>query len=196
MKKIKAFFDKLNKDLITGVVYLAAAMILFFLPGTMLHTVIKVTGALVILTAVLRFLLAIGGKVLLPTTVINSVLLLALGIVMLAMPGGMLRLIFSAIGVYLLVSTVGQVLQLLAVPSEARRLFWWIDVILAVLAFALGIWLLLSPAEAERVTEIIAGVSLAVKAIELICRAFSGGRKNAPDPDGIEAEFVDKSHEL
>ena len=41
-----------------------------------------------------------------------------------------------------------------------------------------------------------AGVSLAVKAIELICRAFSGRRRKAPDPDGIEAEFVDKSHEL
>lgn len=196
MNKINEFFDKLNKDLLMGAVYLAAALILFLMPGAMLHTAVKVVGALIAVTAVFRLILAFCRKTMLVFSVINAVLLMVLGIIMLTMPGGMLRLIFSAIGIYLLINTVGQVLRLLTVPSEARRVFWWIDVVFTAVAFALGIWLLLSPAEAERITEIIAGVALAVKAVELLCKAFSNGRRTKSAPDEIEAEFVDKSHEL
>jgi uncharacterized membrane protein HdeD (DUF308 family) len=66
--------------------------------------------------------------------------------------------------------------------------------------FILGIWLLLSPSDAGRLTEIIAGVSLTVKGVELLCGAFdshrkSGGKKQGGSSD-IEADYVDKSHEL
>ncbi len=199
MKNIISFFERIGKDTLAGVLCIVAAALLFFSPGALLHTVIKVVGGLIIATAVIRFvcLVKIGGA--LPTlSVLNVTLLFALGMIFVGMPGGTLHFIFSAIGVYLIASVLLQAVKLLVTPKAARGARWWTDAIFTAAVFLLGAWLILSPADAGRVTEIVAGISLAVKGTELLFSAV-GNRKPKAKKDkkgDIEADFVDKSNEL
>ena len=200
MKKIKAFWDKLNKNLVWGVLCLVAATLLFFVPGVILHTLIKIAGAIVMAVAIIRFVYVLklgeGGPVA-TVSALNAALLLAVGLIMLIMPGGTLRIIFSALGIYLLVNAILEIVRLTMHSNRTHDAVWWIDVIFTVAVFVLGLWLLLSPAEAGRVTEIVAGVSLTVKGVELLISAHNGssGGKKSRTSD-IETDFIDKSHEL
>ena len=56
MKKNASFFDRINKKLLIGLLCIAAAVLLFSLPGTVLHRIIKVAGALIIGVAAVRFI--------------------------------------------------------------------------------------------------------------------------------------------
>ena len=201
MKKFVDYFKRAGKDMVAGALCLLAAALLFFSPGAILHTVIKIAGVLIVITALVRFILlvkACGSNSLPIIPLLNVVFLFALGMILVGMPAGTLRFIFSAIGVYLIINALLQMLRLLVIPSEHRGALWWTDVIFTVVVFLLGAWLLLSPGGAGRATEIIAGISLTVKAAEILCSVIGNGKskeKSAENGD-IEADFVDKSHEL
>ena len=201
MKKFVAYFKRAGKDMVAGALCLLAAALLFFSPGAILHTIIKIAGALIVITAIVRFIMllrACGGNSLPIIPVLNVVFLFALGMILVGMPGGTLRFIFSAIGVYLIINALLQMLKLLVIPTKRRGALWWVDVIFTVVVFALGTWLLLSPGEASRATEIIAGISLTVKAAEILCGVIGNGKskEKSSESGDIEADFVDKSHEL
>ena len=196
MKKIKDFFEKPKGDLLRGLLCLTASLLILLLPGAMLHAALKIAGALLIAATALRLIFTLRGGAVLPLTAINALLLLVLGVVMLILPKGMLRLILFAVGVYLLITAAGQTIRLLAVRKEARGGLWVAEVTFTVILIALGLWLLISPVGAERVTEVIAGAALAIKAAEMLCRWFGNEKKKKAAPSEIEAEFVDKSHEL
>ena len=53
MKKTTSFFDRINKKLLIGLLCIAAAVLLFSLPGAVLQGIIKVAGALIIAVAVI-----------------------------------------------------------------------------------------------------------------------------------------------
>ena len=204
MKKTTSFFDRINKKLLIGLLCIAAAVLLFSLPGAVLHRIIKVAGALIIGVAAVRFIrMAAGssGSRLPFTMLLNSVLLFALGMVLLCTPGGALRFIFSAIGFYLIITAVLEGAKLLVTPKARRGGSWWVEAAFTAAVLILGVWLMLSPGGAGRLTEIIAGISLAVKGVELIIGSIRCGepaikkRKKAENGD-IEADFVDKSDEL
>ena len=80
-------------------------------------------------------------------------------------------------------------------------LFALIFIVFTAAVLILGVWLMLSPGGASRLTEVIAGVSLAVKGAELVLGALRESkptikkRKERENGD-IEADFVDKSDEL
>lgn len=200
MKNIVSYFERIGKDTLVGVLCIAAAALLFFSPGALLYTALKIAGGLIIATAVIRFirLVKISSGTLPSVSVLNAVLLFALGMIFVGMPGGTLRFIFAAIGVYLIASTLLQAIKLLVVPNSARGVLWWADVILVTAVFLLGVWLVLSPGGAGRVTEIVAGISLAVKGAELLFSAARNGKsKEKKDKSGdIETDFVDKSDEI
>ena len=200
MKNIISFFERIGRDTLAGVLCIAAAVMLFFSPGSLLCTIIKVVGGLIIATAVIRFirLVKISDGALPTLSVLNVTLLFALGMIFVGMPGGTLHFIFSAIGVYLVASVLLQAVKLLVTPKAARGARWWTDAIFTAAVFLLGAWLILSPADAGRVTEIVAGVSLAVKGAELLLSATGSRRPKAKkDKKGdIEADFVYKSNEL
>ena len=204
MKKFASFFDRGNKKLLIGVFCIAAAVLLFSLPGAILHKIIKVAGALIIAVAAVRFIRLTyrsSGEPLPFTMLLNSVLLFALGMVLLCTPGGALQFIFSAVGFYLIITAVLEGAKLLVTPRSRRGGSWWVEAVFTAAVLILGVWLLLSPDGAGRLTEIIASISLAVKGIELIIGALHDGkpaikkRKNRENGD-IEADFVDKSNEL
>lgn len=204
MKKTTSIFDSMNKKLLIGVLCIAAAVLLFCLPGTILHKIIKVAGALIIGVAAVRFIgltYRNSGSRLSFTALLNAVLLFALGMVLLCTPGGALQFIFSAVGFYLIITAVLEGAKLLVTPKSQRGLSWWIEAVFTVAVLILGVWLLLSPGGTGRLTEIIAGISLAAKGSELIIGSIRSGEpavkrhKNRESGD-IEADFVDKSDEL
>ena len=204
MKKNASFFDRINKKLLIGLLCIAAAVLLFSLPGAVLHRIIKVAGALIIGVAAVRFIRMAArssGSRLPFTMLLNSVLLFALGMVLLCTPGGALRFIFSAIGFYLIITAVLEGAKLLVTPKAQRGGSWWVEAAFTAAVLILGVWLMLSPGGAGRLTEIIAGISLTVKGVELIIGSIRCGepaikkRKKAENGD-IEADFVDKSDEL
>ena len=83
---------------------------------------------------------------------------------------------------------------------NAVRTVTYISGVLAIssaLILILGFWLIFSPDEATRVTEVIAGISLILKAIELFGKANINRKVPPTRKSGdIEADFVDKSDEL
>ena len=91
--------------------------------------------------------------------------------------------------------------KLLIVPKGTREALWRVEASFAAVVLVLGVWLTLSPSGAGRLTEIVAGISLAVKGVEFLLGALRDGkpaikkRKKAENGD-IEADFVDKSDEL
>ena len=203
MTKNTSLWGKINKKPLTGVFCIAAAVLLFAFPGVVLYKIIKVAGALIIAAAALRFVgIATGRGDSLPfITILNSVLLFVLGMVLLCTPGGALRFIFSAVGFYLIVTAVPEGAKLLVTPKALRGVFWWVEAVFTAAVLILGVWLMLSPGGASRLTEVIAGVSLAVKGAELVLGALRESkptikkRKERENGD-IEADFVDKSDEL
>jgi uncharacterized membrane protein HdeD (DUF308 family) len=201
MKKLTALFDKIGRDALVGVLCLAMALLLFFSDGAVLLTVVKIIGGLITVAAVIRliYLARASAGVTLPIiTTLNAALLLALGVILACMPGGTLKFIFSAIGIYLIINALFQVLKLLTVPKAVRGALWWMDAIFTAVVLLLGAWLVLSPVGAGKITEAVAGISLAVKGTELLLGAKkSRSPKDKKNENGdIEADFVDKSHEL
>lgn len=201
MKKLTALFNKIGRDALAGVLCLAMALLLFFSDGAVLLTVVKIIGGLITVTAVIRliYLARASADTTLPIiATLNAALLLALGVILACMPGGTLKFIFSAIGIYLIINALLQVLKLLTVPKAARGALWWTDAIFTAVVLLLGAWLVLSPVGAGKITETVAGISLAVKGTELLLGAKKSrspkGKKN--ESGDIEADFVDKSHEL
>ena len=204
MKKNASFFDRINKKLLIGLLCIAAAVLLFSLPGAVLQGIIKVAGALIIGVAAVRFIRLTyrnSGSPIPFMGILNAVLLFALGMVLLCTPGGTLRFIFSAIGFYLIITAFLEGAKLLVTPKAQRGGSWWVEAAFTAAVLILGVWLMLSPGGTGRLTEIIAGISLAVKGVEFLLGALREGkpvikkRKKAENGD-IEADFVDKSDEL
>ena len=200
MRSIFSFFERIGKDTLAGVLCITAAIPLFFSQGALLYTVIKIAGGLIITTAVTRFihLVKINGGALPTVSVLNATFLFALGMILVCMPDSALRFVFAAIGVYLIASVIFRTIRLLVVPKAARGVPWWVDAIFTAVVALLGVWLILSPAGAGRVTEIVAGISLAVKGVELLVNAVASNEpsKKRSENGDIEADFVDKSNEL
>ena len=203
-KNISFFGNKTNKKTLTGVFCIAAAVLLFSFPGVVLHKIIKVIGALIIAVAAVRFIRLTSRKSGDPlpfAMILNSVLLFALGTVLLCTPGEALRFIFSALGFYLIVTAVIEGAKLLVTPKAQRGPAWWVEAVFTAAVLILGVWLMLSPGGAGRLTEVIAGVSLAVKGVELILGALRDAgpaikKQKVHENGDIEADFVDKSDEL
>lgn len=200
MKNIISFFERIGKEVLDGALCLIAAMILFFSPAVLLYTIVRIIGALIIIAAAIRFiyLLTKHGTSMPTTEVLHALVLVALGAILVGMPGGTLRFIFSAIGVYLIATSILHAIKLLVAPRYARNALWWVDTIFSAAVFALGVWLLLSPIGAVRVTEIVAAIALMLKGVDLLLGTRRNEKpKSKKDKNGdIEADFIDRSHEI
>lgn len=200
MRNITSFFEKLGKEVLDGALCLIAAAILFFSPVDLLYTIVRIIGALIIITAAIRFiyLLKKRGTSLPVSEALHALALFALGAILVGIPGGTLRFIFSAIGVYLIATAISQAAKLMLAPPYARNTLWWVDAIFSAAVFALGVWLLLSPIGAGRVTEIVAAVSLTLKGVDVLLGSFGNAKsENKKNKNGdIEADFIDRSHEI
>ena len=200
MRNIISFFERLGKEVLDGALCLIAAVILFFSPVDLLYTIVRIIGALIIITAAIRFiyLLKKRGSSLPVSEPLHALALFALGAILVGIPGGTLRFIFSAIGVYLIATAISQAARLMLAPPYARNTLWWVDAIFSAAVFALGVWLLLSPVGAGRVTEIVAAVSLTLKGVDVLLGLFGNAKpENKKNKNGdIEADFIDRSHEI
>ena len=199
MNKLREFFSNINRDLLVGILCLLAGAAFIFAPGNVLHVLIRIAGAVTALLAVLRFIYAtrrLLGRFM-TVTIVNSALLFLVGLVMLVSPDGMLHIIFIAIGAYLMINAIGQIFKFAIAPKRLASASWWIEIISSALILILGFWLIFSPDEATRVTEVIAGISLILKAIELFGKANINRKVPPTRKSGdMEADFVDKSDEL
>ena len=200
MKQLKKLFSGINKNLLAGILCLIAAAVFILAPGNILHILMKIAGGIVILAAIGRFLYAVMKLTgpFMTVTVINAAFLFIVGIVMLLSPGGALRFIYVAIGIYLIVNALMHVFAFATLPKKIRKVSWWIEIITSIIILILGLWLVLSPDAATRATEVIAGISLIVKSVELFGKAAGEIKRSdtAKRSGDIEAEFIDKSNEL
>ena len=197
MDKIREFFNKIDRSMLIGVCLLIAGVLFFFASGDLLETLVRIAGGIVVAVAIVRFirLMSIYAKGVYLTTALFSVaLLFLLGLVMIMVPGGTLHIIFAAIGIYLIVNALIRAYRIASAPKKVKEPSWWLGVILTAAIFLLGFWLMLSPAEATRVTEIIAGIALIVKGAEMLSSSIASGKRGSKKrSDDIEADFVDKS---
>lgn len=199
MNTIRDFISRLNKQALAGVFCLLAGISFIAMSGAFLHAIIRIAGAIVAIASAVRFVYAIrqySGPVM-TVTVINSILLFLVGLVMLVKPGGALELIYVAIGAYLMINAITHIYRFALAPKRLHSPSWWIEIFTSSLILVLGFRLAFAPGTALRLTEIIAGISLIIKSIELFGRAYNerSRRKNEKSGD-VEADFVDKSHEL
>ena len=196
MNKIRKFFNKTDRNTLIGVCLLIAG-VLFFASGALLTTLVRIAGAIIIAAAILRFIrlakLCEKGFYL-TLSLFNVALLFLLGAVMAILPGGTLHIIFASIGIYMMINAVIRAYKISSMPKRTRDISWWGSVILIAAVFLLGFWLVLSPAEATRLTEIIAGIALIVKGVETLSSSItSEKRRTKKKSDDIETDFVDKS---
>ena len=199
MHEMKTCFYGIKNEFWGGLCLLVAGVLFFFASGAALAALIRIAGAVVIATAAVRFILLMReyerGSYL-TVALFNAALLFLLGGVMLVLPDGTLNFIFAAIGGYLVFSAIARAFRLTRKPKSTTSPVWWASVTLTAAVFLLGLRLLLSPADATRVTEIVAAVSLTVKGCEMLCSAMSADRSGKrKKPDEIEADFVDKTDE-
>lgn len=199
MNKIRKFISKLNRQALAGGLCLAVGICFIALSGAFLSVTVRIAGAVLALISAVRFVFAIrqyGGKFL-TAAVINSALLFLVGLVIALNPGGTLSLIYATIGAYLVINALTHIFRLAAAKNPVKNLPWWIDVLSSSVILILGFWLIFLPGAAQRLTEILAGIALMIKSAELFERAYSEEKKRKKQRNNdIEADFVDKSHEL
>ena len=196
MNKLKSPLNKIDRNILSGGCLLLAG-ILFFASGALLTTLVRIAGAIIITVAVLRFirLAKLYEKgFYLTLSLFNVALLFLLGAVMAILPGGTLHIIFASIGIYMMINAIIRACKIATAPRRTSDFSWWGAVILTAAVFLLGFWLVLSPAEATRLTEIIAGIALIVKGVETLSSSItSEKRRTKKKSDDIETDFVDKS---
>jgi len=201
MKKVKSFLSKINRRALTGIFCLVAGICFIAFSGTLFNTFIRIVGALVVIAAALKFIHAAktyAEGAVMTVEIINSVLLFLLGAVMLLSPGGTLRLIYVVIGAYLMINAFTHVYRFALSPKRPESVVWWAEITTSAIILVLGFWLAFSPNEASRLTEIVAGISLLVKSLELFSTAKQHAKSSAQKrkKEEIEGDFIDKSHEL
>ena len=201
MRRIKEFFKRTDRDVLVGIGLIAAGIILFLASGAVLTALVRLIGVAVVAISALRIAILMrtyAKGALLLSSLVNAGLVLILGAVMVLIPGGALAIVFSIVGAYMLFHSGLRAYRLWKSPYRLRTPAGWGEALPTALALLLGFWLLLSPSGATRATEMIAGVTLIVKAVEMIAAALGRGKgksKKKKSPDDIEAEFVDKSDE-
>ena len=201
MEKLNKLLSGGTRRLIIGIFCLAAGILFITASGVILNTLVRVAGAAIAICAAARFVYAVrkyDSGAYLSVAIVNSALLFLVGLVMLIVPGGTLRLIFVVIGAYLMINAFTHIYRFALAPKHLKSPAWWAEIITSAVILVLGFWLAFSPAEATRLTEIIAGISLIVKAAELVATAAVEIKKDRESrrSGDVEADFVDKSHEL
>ena len=202
MRKIKEFFKRIDRDILIGIGLIVVGIILFLASGAVLTTLVRLIGVAIVVICALRIAILMrtyAKGALLLISLFNAGLVLILGAVMALIPGGALAIVFSIVGAYMLFHSGLRAYRLWKSPCRLRTPAWWGEALPTALALLLGLWLLLSPSGATRATEIIAGITLIVKALEMIAAALGrrkgGSSKKKNGPEDVEAEFVDKSDE-
>ena len=116
-----------------------------------------------------------------------GLLLIALGALVLTRPGGVLDFIFIALGVAILADGLFKV----QIAVDARRFgipTWWLTLVLAIAAGAVGLALVFRPWDSARLLTILLGAALLAEGILNLCVALSTVKIVAHQrPDVFEA---------
>ena len=199
MNRIRNLIKKINRQALIGGVCLALGICFIALSGVFLTATVRIAGGILALVAVVRLILTIRRYRVIAITaeVLNSALLFLVGLIVALNPGGTLNLIYASNGAYLAINSGAQIYRIFTSEKRRRCLSWWTRLLCSCAIFLLGLWLMFAPATVQRVTEIVAGVALLAKSAELFGKAYHEReeRKKQKSND-IEADFVDKSHEL
>lgn len=115
-----------------------------------------------------------------------GLLLIALGILVLAKPAGVLDFIFTALGVAIL--TDGLFKLQIAVDSKRFGIStWWLTLVLAVITGVVGLALVFRPWDSVRLLTTLLGAALLAEGILNLCVAISTVKiVNHQQPDTIE----------
>lgn len=124
-----------------------------------------------------------------------GLLLIALGALALARPGGVLDFLFTALGVAILADGLFKV----QIAVDAKRFgiaAWWVTLLLAVAAGAVGLALVFRPWDSARLLTILLGAALLAEGILNLCVAVSTVKiVSHQRPDVIEAAFYEVEDE-
>ena len=101
-----------------------------------------------------------------------GLLLIALGILVLAKPAGVLDFIFIALGIAILTDGLFKV-QIAMDSKQFGISTWWLTLILAVVTGMVGLTLVFRPWDSARLLTVLLGVSLLAEGILNLCVAVS-----------------------
>lgn len=156
-----------KNDIITSIILLILGIILLFVPGKILTTVIIIIGALIIASGVLSIFNAIkNGKT--SFEVVYGILIGILGIVFITNPqviGGIIPLI---LGIWFIIKSAFK-LQYVFLLKKDNTTYWIKPLIVNLLTLILGVVLVFNPFKgAETLIRIIAVFILAYAILDII----------------------------
>lgn len=124
-----------------------------------------------------------------------GILLIALGVIMLAHPAGLMTFICIALGLYIFADGLFRIQVALESKSFGIR-EWWLILIFAVLTAVCGLILMLRPGDGGRVLTVMLGITLLAEGILSLSTVITAVKiiKNQQF-DVIEADFIDESGE-
>lgn len=167
----------------TGVVFMARPDLSASLIGRILGATLLVFGAVKLVGYFSKDLFRLAFQYDLGF----GLLLIALGALVLTRPGGVLDFIFIALGVAILADGLFKV----QIAVDARRFgipTWWLTLVLAIAAGAVGLALVFRPWDSARLLTILLGAALLAEGILNLCVALSTVKIVAyQQPDVFEA---------
>lgn len=167
----------------TGVVFMARPDLSASLIGRILGATLLVFGAVKLVGYFSKDLFRLAFQYDLGF----GLLLIALGALVLTRPGGVLDFIFIALGVAILADGLFKV----QIAVDARRFgipTWWLTLVLAIAAGAVGLALVFRPWDSARLLTILLGAALLAEGILNLCVALSTVKIVAHQrPDVFEA---------
>ena len=124
-----------------------------------------------------------------------GILLIALGIVTLARPGGAMSFLCIVFGIPVLADGLFKI----QISLDAKRFGiekWWVVLLLAALTCVIGLLLVIRPSEAARALMVLMGISLLLDGILNICVAWLCGKiVRNQRPDALDEDYEELKDE-
>lgn len=186
--KILNFFEKLNRPETYGVLCILFGVAFLFLPAAALDVLLLVAGLSVTAAGIVRLSVVFSdrdGSVFFGVKIIREAILIFLGVSVAIIRTGLTRTVVSGLGIYVAVWSVLRLISVVSVPRVAKDREWWCATILSVILIVLGLWMAIYPIY----TNILTGVALIVKGIELITKG-KRGKKGGGSNDGSSTDYI------
>ena len=148
MLNLLEFFKKLNTPYAYGIYCIIFGLGFLLLPARVMSTVIAVVGVLFILFGMTKLIIQLAKREkdpLRPFILFRDCVVIAIGVLLVAMRSSLSEIICSVFGVYLIIVAAIGIRRLLKVEKDNKDNLYTLDVVLTVILLCLGIWLCVYP---------------------------------------------------
>ena len=161
--------------IIMSLVFCAAGVLLIAKPGLSAEAISRALGAALLVFGAVKLVGYFSRdlfRLAFQYDLSFGLLLIALGALALARPGGVLDFLFTALGVAILADGLFKV----QIAVDAKRFgiaAWWVTLLLAITAGAVGLALVFRPWDSARLLTVLLGAALLAEGILNLCVTLS-----------------------